>query len=261
MHELELNLAADYIDQSIFKDNYIFHSRSHNRENKYLAVVPRPMTYLGVEHLKLLEFPEHYFGGQILERNVTDFSPLIERKPSATFFRNDQKMTYKQLMTLLSQAFGESNSDLHTRPYPSGGGMYSGQVILYAKAIDGLDKGSYHFLPKSHKLERLNAKSEEVIEKHLFLGANEKFLDYSFFILYSIMPVFTIAKYGMRGYRLSCIEIGSMYQALIMKSEKMGLRSRVWGGFNDEQLSLTLGVDPRVVWPVVCHLVGWENKE
>ncbi len=258
MHEVETNVAADHIDQRILRETYCFHSRTHYRDNRPLAVMPVPATSLAKEHVQSFQWMEHVFGGQrITTADHSGFSEQL-RNPSASVFSNIKILNCDSLMKLLIASFGEATATPPTRPYPSGGAMYGGQVTIYAKKILGLERGVYHFLPRARQLERLEASPEQKIERHLFLGDNKELRNYAFFVLYSSMPTQTIAKYGMRGYRLACVEIGSMYQSLIVQSEKIGLRSRVWGGFADEALSLAMGIDPRVSWPFMCHLVGWE---
>lgn len=258
MHEIESNVAADHVDRHILRDAYVFHTRTHHRDSVLWSAMPPSVTNLSDKHISSFEWMEHVFGGERIEQSK--HAPPVEkyRKSSASAFCALEGLAYETLMYLLAASFGESQDAPHTRPYPSGGAMYSGQVTIYTKHVYGLERGVYHYLPRTRQLERLKAQPEQEIEKHLFFGDNKPLRDYAFFVLYSSMPTLAIAKYGMRGYRLSCIEIGSMYQSLIIQSEKIGLSSRVWGGFADEALTLAMGIDPRVSWPFICHLVGRE---
>lgn len=54
------------------------------------------------------------------------------------------------------------------------------------------------------------------------------------------------------------LEIGSMYKNLEFFAQKESLKNRVWGGFNDEALTVSLGLDPRAFVPVICQIVGRE---
>lgn len=47
-----------------------------------------------------------------------------------------------------------------------------------------------------------------------------------------------------------------MFQEMSRCLSELGLSDRVWGGFDDDGLSLSMGVDPRVAWPVICQLIG-----
>lgn len=259
MHEIELNIAADHIDQRYHRNSYVFHAQSYNRDLAPWATIPPVPSSLSADQIELFQRMERNFGGTIVHHPLKrDIQP--SRLPSAETFNPNYRMSLDDLLYVLAVSFGESRSSPHTRPYPSGGALYSGQITLYAKNIDGLQSGSYHYLPHARQLECLDAGSEHEIERHLFLASQSSLIHYAFFILYSIIPMQSIAKYGMRGYRLACIEIGSMYQSLIFQSEKIGLRSRVWGGFADEGLSISMGIDPRVAWPVICHLIGEEGQ-
>ncbi|SFU17084.1 SagB-type dehydrogenase domain-containing protein [Pseudovibrio denitrificans] len=255
MHEIVQHIASDHIDRTLLKEAYIFHSSGYNRSAKDLAAVLPSQNTLTNEQVRMLQKTEHVFGGELLSPPQQGLAST-NRLPSAPSFSDGPALPINDLLSALSSAFGESPAPPFTRPYPSGGAMYSGQVTVFAKQVSELAVGTYHYLPKQQRLERLNARPQAEIEKHLFLAPAENLNGYSFFVLYSILPIRPIAKYGMRGYLMACAEVGSMYQSLIQQTERLGLRSRVWGGFADEALSISMGVDPRAAWPVFCHLVG-----
>ena len=256
MHEIEINVALDHIDRALMRDAYVFHARGHNRISAGWSTKPPAATNLSVEKIHAMEFAEHVFGGQRVDAPLRGRCAAQGRKPSASIFSPGTYLLLDDLLDLLNASIGTCLEPPHTRPYPSGGALYCGQATIYARHVRGLKPGAYHYLPCARQLECLPARPAEEIDKYLFAAPADGLRDYAFFVLYSIMATFPLAKYGMRGYRLACIEIGSMYQSLICQSEKAGLRSRIWGGFADEALSVAMGIDPRVAWPVICHLAG-----
>ena len=99
----------------------------------------------------------------------------------------------------------------------------------------------------------LKAHARAVAER---IGENQEFADFDFAIFYSTLAAIPIAKYGARGYRLAMVEAGSMYQLASQIAQSVSLQNRVWGGLDDEGLSIALGIDPRAVWPLVCQIFG-----
>jgi len=145
------------------------------------------------------------------------------------------------------------------RPYPSGGALYSVQVTVFVRHVGNIEVGAYHVLPCSRELERLHSLPESVVSDRLFLGMNSKLRAFDFAILYSAIGAIPLAKYRNRGYRLALVEAGSMYQVAIQNADLIGISNRVWGGFDDDGLSIAFGIDPRVAWPVMCQIFGREQ--
>uniref|UniRef100_UPI001428AA4A SagB/ThcOx family dehydrogenase n=1 Tax=Type-D symbiont of Plautia stali TaxID=1560356 RepID=UPI001428AA4A len=180
-----------------------------------------------------------------------------ERAPSANEFTAHFPLAREIFETIFINSLGASTSQRVLRyPYPSGGALYSGQAIVFINNVEGYKKGSYHYLPISNQFEKLDSLCESIVNDALFIRNDHNLKNYDFFILYGSLIDKHLCKYGYRGYRLAILEIGSMYRNTELELQRLNLGSTIWGGFQDEALSVALGIDPRVVIPVICQIVG-----
>lgn len=255
MHDLQLFIARDHIDRELLKNVFYFHSNTNNRDSNKFSVFPPNFTQLSEEQIRSMQFKEYEFGG---EQIPCGDGVAVKRYPSAQKFKlHAHPLELRKFQKVLKLSFGENQA---RRSYPSGGALYSAQAIVYARNIESIVPSAYHYLPKTNSLERLTSLNCQEISRYLFLNKDYSQLEnYDFFVLYVILIEKVLAKYGARGYRLALLEVGSMYQSLIGELEIEGLRSRIWGGFEDETLAAALGIDPRVAWPVVTQIVGRET--
>jgi len=255
MHDSRLSLANDTIDQDVYRQTYAFHGQTCNRYDSRLISHGSP-TELSVSQISSMEFSEYVFGGVSHSFNLDNLNAGFRHKSADTFNRISGGLDLDVFEKFIAECFMDSSGVSAKRSYPSGGALYSGQVTIYVRGVEGIERGSYHVLPRSHKVEKLITMSDEIVEDRLFLTQSHKLHDYDFAILYSSLASIPLAKYRNRGYRLALLEAGSMYQLATHVSQNYGLSSRVWGGFDDDGLSTALGVDPRVAWPIVCQIFG-----
>jgi SagB-type dehydrogenase family enzyme len=258
MHDPLISIINDNIDQRIYQDTIHFHTKGTNRIFDDIVPFNTITTLLTTEQIRLLQSSEHSFSGDCIEVKTRKPNDYVRRQASVTEFSSHRPSLPKDIFfTIIKQSFG-LNDDKKNKimNYPSGGAFYSGQVVIYVKNVADLLSGAYHYLPFSNKLERLNTLSDESVNKALFIKQASEFMHYDFFIYYGSLLSKHICKYGYRGYRLAIMEIGSMYRNLEISTSLFNLQSRVWGGFNDEALSVALGIDPRVILPMICQLVG-----
>ncbi|QTF08943.1 SagB/ThcOx family dehydrogenase [Brenneria izadpanahii] len=257
MFDYMLAVLNDTIDQRVHNDLMDFHVKTCNRVDKKINPFNFNRTLLTDGQNRMLEWSEHRFGNVKRELRNDEILHSFHRVPSSSGFSACSPLSGDVFSALINSCYGAHRSgERIIMPYPSGGALYSGQVIIYVKNISNFQPGAYHFLPLSGEIESLSALSIKVVEESLFIGKNDKFSDYDFFILYGSVITKHAAKYGYRGYRLAMLEIGSMYRNMEIACNTLELDNRVWGGFNDEALTVALGLDPRVILPVVCQLVG-----
>ena len=255
MQDLISVITNDHIDENKLNSAYDFHCRGHNRNILNFTPYPPKITKLSNDSIHMMEFKENNFGGKVIDCHPKKIHKQ-KRKPSCReFYEKNAPLSNKIFKSLLFNSFGQDLKKNGRRPYPSAGAFYATEIIIFVQNVEGIEVGSYHYLPISHKLEKLNYTTKEKVTDSLLLNKN-KLKNFDFFILYASLASRYIAKYGMRGYRLACLEVGSMYQNFISCSEKLGLTGCLWGGFIDEELSVNLGTDPRVLWPMVCQVLG-----
>lgn len=258
MQELPLSLANDFVDQEILRSVYFFHTQAANRDRSLLEVYRKSFTALSKEQLSLFEYHSVSFGGRPKFLPLTYAEEKELRAPSAKKFV-DKALEKEEISYLMTNSFYQrKDGGALRRPYPSGGALYSVQVIVYIRNCKEIETGAYHYRPSDNSLEFLTrVEQEEICDCMEFAESDLK--EFQLLFLYAFMGTIPLVKYGYRGYRLALLEAGSMYQSLIVASEQIGLRSRVWSGFQDERLSVAMGVDPRACWPIICQVVGREG--
>jgi SagB-type dehydrogenase family enzyme len=153
--------------------------------------------------------------------------------------------------TLLWMSARDRNQS--TRPYPSGGAVYSLELypVLGASAIECISSGLYRYRPHSHELEAFSQGTEAhwpIIEAAgRSAGANTP----------PIVFVITsrIARqrevYGELAYSLVLKEVGGLYQTLYLVAEQLGLSACALGGGTPdtvfEQITNTTEFDEPIV--------------
>jgi SagB-type dehydrogenase family enzyme len=259
MQSLESTIIDDRLECTVLREAYTFHSAASNRDHTQFCVFPPKLTELTAEEISFLEYSEYPFGGSQLSCVVPNAN-YSKRHSSASCFLPLPALEKRVFDQLLLRSFGqESKADCKARPYPSGGALYPVQVVIHARNVRDVPEGSYHYLPVSHSLESLEISSDKDVLRALFLSQFESLKTYDFAILYLGLGRKHLAKYGLRGYRLTILEAGAAFQCCSTACDEAGLQNRVWSGFNDDELATSLGVDPRVAWPIICQLVGREK--
>ena len=258
MHDLSLFIANEHVDRRVINDASLFHAQSHNRH-----ITPYSQEHglhsLSHDQISFLEYQSYDFGGVSDPKRKKCPVSNSQRSFSASSFVPHSPLRKCLFDRILSESFSESewtSPKRLIRPYPSAGALYSAQITIYCRNIQGVSDRVYHYLPNINNLELLHEVSHEDVLEQLLLTNKNPLANFHFLILYSFIASVPISKYGYRGYRFGVLEIGSMYQKLLTVLDDYGLCSRVWGGFYDEPLSALFGVDPRVSWPVICQLAG-----
>ncbi|WP_445115707.1 SagB/ThcOx family dehydrogenase [Acinetobacter sp. WZC-1] len=254
MQDSKIFQINEAVDADILKQIQIFHTKTCNRLLFNKIAFSRKLTNLNFYDLQSLPKTEQRMGGHLVDTGTQPQQVDHGRKSSASVFHRHDPLARDQLMHILNLAFGVDQDN--TMPYPSGGALYSAQVFVYLNNITELDAGAYHYLPFSHQLEKVDCLDQEQVNQSLFIESSEEFEPYDFFIFYSLLAAKSASKYRFRGYRMGLMEVGSMYRNLEILAGKAALKSRVWGGFHDERLAVSLGMDPGVFLPVICQLVG-----
>lgn len=257
MHDYLLSMACDHTDERIKDELTDFIVRTHNRN--IISHSPHTVlnTYISESQSAALESTEHEFSPIKKALLTPDDPSQVRRLPSSGGFRRCGALRRTAFENLIMNSFrGRLSEHRITYPYPSGGGLYSGQVIVYIRNVEGYETGAYHYLPLSNQFEKLHDLSASLVNAALFMRGETHLNEYDFFILYGSLLDKHICKYGYRGYRLAVLEIGSMYRNAEREAQNLKLSSIVWGGFRDEALTVALGIDPRVVVPVICQIVG-----
>lgn len=165
------------------------------------------------------------------------------------------------LSTLLRYGYGLGDAyridawETFERPVPSGGGCYPLELYLFARRVEGLEEGSYHYCVREHALELLGpAPSLRTVEE-LFLG--QPWLgDAQVLVLVTAIPNRVLHRYSERGYRYLLIEAGHLGQNLSLVASASSCASLCLGGFLDDEVAKVLGLDSALELPLYGVALG-----
>lgn len=167
------------------------------------------------------------------------------------------------LFKLLHSSFGETVDKAGNilRPYPSAGALYPVQVIVAVRApqLDNathLVNGFYHYRPHLKALDLLTQASEEKMIELCFPENDSSLQNFNFCLIYVVHAAKSFFKYSYRSYRLSLLEVGSMYQQASLVGKQVGLKNRVLSGFADYELAKIMGLNPSVFFPAIIQVFG-----
>ena len=153
-------------------------------------------------------------------------------------------MSLAELAHLLYYSSGITDKRQVLRAAPSAGATYPIEVYAIANNVEGLARGTYHYLISSHELELLregdfrNEMSRAALQERMFKQAN---------VIVALSAVFqrTQQRYRERAQRYICFEIGHIAQNTYLEATSLGLGTCAIGAFYDEEFNRLLGLDGR----------------
>lgn len=158
---------------------------------------------------------------------------------------------FTTVSSILAEALGADAQG--RRPYPSGGALYTVEtLVLTSDRVVGAEPFAvYHYLPASNSFEIIPSTMDDT--RYVEISSIQGVV---FYIAYFVNLKKSLFKYRSRGYLLSVMEAGSMYQNVLGVAQAHGLGSCVVAGFSDYTLSKLCGVDSRLLLPVVIQSFG-----
>jgi SagB-type dehydrogenase family enzyme len=215
------------------------------------APIPIVKSYSGAERVGLL-LPG------LLERDLGD---ILRRRRSQREY-SPTPLTLEQLSTLIGYACGVTGrthgygyARLPLRTFPSCGGLQVPEVYLSIQRVDGVTGGLYHYHSVDHVLERLRLGSFGAYLREVSVGQPQ---------LETAAVVVLVTgcfdrlrwKYGERGYRYMCMDVGYLGQNLCLVGEAMGLGVCAIAGFMDDAIEQFLEVDGRNEIALLLTTIG-----
>lgn len=176
-------------------------------------------------------------------------------------------LSLRELATLLHRSYGIRARSLayNVRGFPSRfvpttGGLQSVEVYMAVNAVEGLEKGLYHYNPGRHCLEILDRGNfrRKVVRSCVY----QDWIDAAsvvFFLTCDMRKVYW--KYGRRGYRFVHVDAGIVSHTLHLVASSLRLRSCIVAGYNDDAVHDLLQVDGRQEFAALLLAVGrkpWE---
>lgn len=162
----------------------------------------------------------------------------ISQRTSYSGGSDEKTLTLEELGTLLGTALGK-HADSQRRHYPSGGALYPIETYLLTNTFE--DVSILHYNPTAHALENLWTPPDGYDLKDVTRTPNN--LLFSTMIIFSSVWARSSAKYGDLAFLHALIEAGHMSQNVLLVATALGLQSRPYAGFDDEELTKLLDLD------------------
>lgn len=167
---------------------------------------------------------------------------LLARRSARAF--GEGGVSTAALAKVLRCAYGvtEDNADTdYPRPFravPSGGALYPLELYVWARAVDGLPAGLYHYDPADHQLDALGG-----VDLHGAFVQPDLVAQAAAVVLVSAVFFRSVFKYGERGYRFVLLEAGHVVQNAVLAALGGGLATVPLGGYFDREVDRALGLD------------------
>jgi SagB-type dehydrogenase family enzyme len=216
----------------------------------YLDWPNKPKTYKEYPDRKKVKIP--------LPENIEtlSFDKTVKTRKSVRQF-SDKALTLDQLGYLLWTSTGiqrvENGYDF--RNVPSAGALYPIETYLFARNIENIDSGLYHYNIKSHLLEELKIGDFSFHLAQACLG--QKMLT-SAQVAFVWSAIFERSKwkYKQRAYRYVYLDCGHIAQNLALCSCALGLGSCQIGAFYDDELNALIELDGKNESVIYLSIVG-----
>lgn len=132
------------------------------------------------------------------------------------------------------------------RTYPSGGALYSVDLFILPRSVQGLEAGAWFYNSSQHSLVPVAASGEAPTAVANTTSMPRTVLDLEHAqVVLALVGVFSVevAKYGRRGYRFALQESGHLAQNVHLAATALGLGSVAMGAFYDDEVNRLLGLD------------------
>ncbi len=252
----QIHLAQEFVDSQVERAVRAFHLEAISpATSPFETWFSTPS--LDAESLSHFELTETRFSHLTQSLPLPQKAPLrVGRQSSLIQGTPHHTVNSDTLCAIVQNAFGADTQ--RRRPYPSGGALYTVEcLVITGPYVTGLKPLSVlHYLPVSHAFE--------LLQESLILKEYEGITDLSgvsFYLLYCINLKKSIFKYRYRGYRLSILEAGSMYQQALLEAEHFGLSSRVIAGFSEGSMAHLCGINASLMLPTIIQAFGLEQRD
>jgi SagB-type dehydrogenase family enzyme len=180
-----------------------------------------------------------------LEVNLQDV--LMNRRTHRRF--RSESISVGQLSTLLKNTWGitgyKEDSVLGRLPVktsPSGGARHPEEVYVVSLRVKGLERGTYHYAPDRHELERVCLETDPQ-RAVVYCGGQEWVQQAAVIFIMTAVFARTMWKYpNPRAYRIVLAETGHLCQTLSLIATSLGLGSFSTMALNDSAIEKDLGL-------------------
>jgi SagB-type dehydrogenase family enzyme len=181
---------------------------------------------------------------------------IRKRKSTRRFSEKPLSLTQLGYLTWSSTGIQRTARNYEFRNAPSAGALYPIETYLFAKNVDNLDTGLYHYDIKLHLLEELIIDDFSVSLAHVCLGQHMLISAAAVFI-WSAIFVRSKWKYKQRAYRYVYLDCGHIAQNLALCASTLGLGSCQVGAFYDDEINEIVGLDGKKESAIYLSIVGY----
>ena len=180
---------------------------------------------------------------------VVSLREVLNFRRTCRAFRRG-KLTMEQLGSVLSLAISAGGDGSPSpkvsggppahRPYPSGGGLYPVEALIYPARVNGVAPGFYYYQALAH---RLVPSAQERWENLTNLMGGHPVDEAAFLVLLFLdFTRVSLSRYGRKAYRLALLEAGHVAQNVLLAVSALRLAALPLCGFDDEGLSCAAGL-------------------
>jgi SagB-type dehydrogenase family enzyme len=189
---------------------------------------------------------------------AADVWEVFGRRRSTRDFSPARNLPLGLLSALLwsTQGMTAKEGGWYFRAAPSAGGLYPIETYILARAVEGLDRGIYHFRPHVFDLEFIKAGSFATVLADAALG-QEMIREAQATFIWTAIVVRSAWKYRQRAYRYIYMDAGHIAQNLYLAGTAAGLGVCAVGAFFDDRVNGLIEVDGVEEATVYLAAVGW----
>lgn len=186
-------------------------------------------------------------------------SNTINNRKSCRNFSGNY-ISLKDFSTILFYSFGIAKkrkkfmgeNEIHFRNYPSGGGLYPIDIIIYCNKISTISNGFYKYQPYTHSLLKMNVSQYDINQ---FMNTSMDIQNCNFILFFEYTVNKSYLKYGELSLLNALIEVGCMSENFDLISISMGRKTCPVTALNKHYLEkiLTLdGIDQILLFSNIC---------
>jgi SagB-type dehydrogenase family enzyme len=193
--------------------------------------------------------------------NDANLWEIVQRRRSVREYSPDRALPLAVLSALLwaTQGITAEAGDYQFRTAPSAGGLFPIETYVAANAVDGLEKGIYHFRPYAFDLELLKTGDFARPLAQTALGQG-MIADAQVIFIWTAIVERSRWKYRQRAYRYIYLDAGHIAQNLYLAGTATGLGICGIGAFFDDPVNALIGVDGVEETVLYMASAGWPAR-
>ncbi|MGE5341236.1 MAG: SagB family peptide dehydrogenase [Candidatus Omnitrophota bacterium] len=192
-------------------------------------------------------------------KNITAPIGSVIRSRRSVRRYSGRSMSLEELATILFHGQGVSgtlhlngmpqtaslgtNDELDVRTAPSGGGLNPIDLYIIAQNIDGLERGSYLYVPQYHSLKLIHPSDADFNLSSMGQFSEIEVHQSNFLLVFVYKLYENSRKYGDSGMAYAFIEAGEISENVHLICTAMGIGPCDIGGYAKHKLEETLGLD------------------